>query len=182
MFQFKLVFLSIFTLSLFQTMTFAATVAKTKKSVGKDFIERVLKESEGCSSLYECDENWKLKRAPLNTTIDPKVQSLIDQAVLDLAGTWNDTILEGEYGCDTSTARVSEIEAIVNRSGKIEGYYVTFSAPAWYTGSCDPNYDAETEEEIYEGCDQTNISESAFISADGTAYASDPNAYPEDDL
>lgn len=153
----------------------------TMASESKSFLTRVFEQITECPSL-DCDEPVDLRRAPLTTELDAKTKDFLNVAMRRLVNIWGDTILEGDYASKTEEASITEVEAIVNKDGTLEGYYITFAAPSWYTGECEINEDAESDEEMFADCDKISISESAFVSVDGQEYDGDPDAYAQDDM
>ncbi|KHD87434.1 MAG: hypothetical protein OM95_14480 [Bdellovibrio sp. ArHS] len=100
----------------------------------------------------------------------------LKKIMIQQSNIWADTILEGDYHAEGNT-RLDEVVAIF-KSAKLVGYKITYSERAWDIGSCDYDYEDESEDK-FAGCTEGRISERSFVNTDFKTYFRDDNAMAE---
>jgi hypothetical protein len=102
-----------------------------------------------------------------------KQHSQLLKAAQEEANIWYDTILEGEYTLDsTEDLKLSSVEKVLTPKGEFVAYRISLSHAAFDTGSCEVEWDFETEDEaayrnyLVENCTAGRISSAAYVSPD----------------
>jgi hypothetical protein len=122
----------------------------------------LLNQFDNCSSNNTCESYTDKELLSWDKdNIEPTLRKNLLAIAEDQARIWGDTILEGDYIADGKT-ELNYVTAIYYQKSLI-GYQIGYSQKAYYTGSCD--YDYENEATLEE-CTEGSIAESLLVTAD----------------
>lgn len=153
-----------FWVGLFLCFQFSTAQAHVKTE--QSFLDRLNSSLENCRSL-NCQNPKDLRRTGIIGDLKPADKSMLEEVMSSFLDLWGDTILEGDFGAKIELASLYSVETIADQDGQLAGYFMTYKVPGWYTGECEINSEADTQDEVYAKCEKILISESAFVSLDG---------------
>lgn len=123
-------------------------------------------EGAACEQIYE--EKELVSEGRLTASLEKELMAVAE----DQIRVWGDTILEGGYITRGETS-LNEVVAIY-KNKQLIAYRIIYSQEAFYTESCD--YDYENEETLEE-CTQGRITETSIVSPDFKEYDIDGDGY-----
>jgi hypothetical protein len=89
------------------------------------------------------------------------------------ANIWYDTILEGDYALDPNgQVYLTSVEKVLTSRGSFVGYRIGIAHAAYDTGTCETEWDYETDDAVayknylVNNCTAGHISSAAFVSPD----------------
>ncbi len=150
-------------------MALTSTMAQgsAAKSSFWDIIEEFNNcEGPACEQIYE--EREILSEGSLSKYVEKELMAVAE----DQVRVWGDTILEGGYLTRGETS-LNEVVAIY-KNKQLIAYRIIYSQEAFYTDSCE--YDYENDETL-EDCTQGRITETSIVSPDFKEYDIDGDGY-----